>query len=185
MPSPFDEFLSWLSSDREEAAVKYEMLRGKLIKYFTRRGCHITDELADVTIDRASGKIAEGKVDHTVKPEAYCFGIARNVAHEYWRNPQPSPLDRDFPFVAPPRPWSNRQLACFRQCWARRSKHHRGLFRRWHQPKKGREKIEEHKKMAETEGGINALRIKIHRIRNTLRDCVAACLRRDEGSLME
>jgi hypothetical protein len=184
MPSPFDEFLSWLSPDREEAAKKYLELRRKLIRTFIRGGCHIPDELVDVTIDRASKKIAEGTVDRSVDPNAYSFGIARNVLREYWKKPRPGPLEPDFLYVVLPRVWTEDHLACFRKCWARLSEHQRNLFKRWHLCEKGREKIEVHKEMAEKEGGINALRVKIHRIRTILRNCIAACLRQEPGNLM-
>jgi DNA-directed RNA polymerase specialized sigma24 family protein len=180
MPSPFDEFLSWLSPAREEAGMKYEELRRKLVKYFSRGGCHVPDELADETIDRASKSIAGGKLDRSVDPNAYCFGIARNVLREYWRKPQSGPLDPDLPFVNPEPTWSDQELACLDECWAQLSVHHRDLLTRWHQCGKGQDKIEAHKKMAEQEGcGMNTLRTRIHRIQNSLRDCVAACLRRE------
>lgn len=180
MPSPFDEFLSWLSPDREEAGMKYEELRRKLVKHFSRGGCHVPDELADETLDRASKSVAEGKVDRSVDPNAYCFGIARNVLREYWRRPQPDDQDHDFPFVETEPTWSERELACLDKCWAQLSVHHRDLLTGWHQCGKGQEKIEAHKKMAEQEDcGMNTLRTRIHRIQNSLRDCVTACLRRE------
>lgn len=185
MPSPFDEFLSWLSPDGEEAAVKYEALQKKLIKFFIRGGCHIPDELADVSLDRAGKNVSEGKVDRAVDPNAYCFGIARNVLHEYYKRPRPEPLDLDMPaFKRQPR-WSERQWRCFEKCWARMSPRSQDLLSRWHQPEKGSEKIAEHKKMAETEGGINALRIRIHRSMKALRACVAACLKQSSEDLIQ
>ena len=179
MPSPWDDFLSWLSPDREEAGRKYVELKKKLSKYFIWGGCHVPDELADDTLDRASKKLAEGKVDRSVDPIAFCCGIARNVLREYWRKPRPDTLDHDVPFVDPKPTWSKQELACFDECWAQLSDHHRDLMARWHQCGKGQEKIEAHRKMAEQEGKMNTLRTRIHRIRNFMRDCVAACLRRE------
>jgi len=184
MPSPLDEFLSWLSPDREEAERKYKELRRKLIQYFTRRGCHIPDELADETVDRASKKIAEGKVDRSVNPKSYCFGVAKNVDKEYQRSPQPDALDLDLPFVQPEPTWSERDLACLEECLARLKEHDRDLLTSYYQYT-GSEKIKKHKEMAEKDGGMNALRIRIHRIRNFLRDCVDACLRREAGNLVQ
>lgn len=184
MPSPFDDFLSWLSPDREEAAIKYEALRRKLIRFFVRGGCHIADEQVDLTFDRASKKVAEGKVDRSVDPNAYCFGVARNVLREYKKLPRFEPVDPNLRLFEPQPRWNKQEWECFDECWARMSIPKRDLLTRWHQPKKGREKIEEHKKMAETEGGINALRIRIHRIMNAFRNCVDRCLRRKSRNLM-
>ena len=50
----FDRFLFWLDPNREEAAIKYEAIRRKLIKIFTCRGCIDAEDLADVTIDSRS-----------------------------------------------------------------------------------------------------------------------------------
>jgi hypothetical protein len=184
MPSPFDEFLSWLSPDREEAGMKYEELRRKLVKHFSRGGCHVADELADETIDRASRSIAAGKVERSVDPDAYCFGIARNVLREYWRKPQPGPLDHDFPLVGPKPTWSKREFQCFDECWARQNEHDRDLLTSYHEYT-GSAKIKKRKEMAEKAGGMNALRMRIHRTMNILRDCVAACLRRETGNLTQ
>jgi hypothetical protein len=185
MPSPFDEFLSWLAPDRDEAALKYEELRKKLVGFFIWRGCHIPDELADESIDRASTKIAEGKVDRSVDPKHYCFGVAKNVLHEYKKRPHLDPLEIDPPSVAPVLIWPEPMLACLDKCLARLREHDRELVTRWHQCGKGREKIEVHKQMAEAEGGMNMLRLRIFRTKNALRDCVIACLRRDTGNLLQ
>jgi DNA-directed RNA polymerase specialized sigma24 family protein len=183
MPSPFDEFLFWLSPDREEAGRKYVDLRKRVVKYFTWGGCHVPEELTDVTIDRASKSIAESKVDHSVDPNAYCFGIARNVLREYRRSPQPDPLPDNVIFVKLRPDWNEREVACLDKCLAELSEYERDLVTSYHQHK-GSEKIRKHKEIAEKEGGMNALRLRIHRIKNTLRDCVSACLRREPGNLM-
>jgi hypothetical protein len=185
MPSHFDDFFSWLSPDGEGAERKYKELRRKLVQYFTRRGCHIPDELADETVDRASKSIAEGKVDRSVDPQRYCFGVAKNVLREYQKRPQPDPLPNDVRFIEPRADRKEREAACLEECLGQLSERDRDLVTRWHQCKKGREKIETHKKMAEQEGGINALRIRIHRIMNILRDCVPTCLRREAENLMQ
>jgi hypothetical protein len=184
MPSPLDEFLSWLSPDREEAGTKYVELKRKLTKYFIRGGCHVPDQLADDTLDRACKNFAEGKVDRSVDPNAYCFGIARNVLREYWRKKQPGALDPDFPFVETEPTWSERELACLEKCLAQQNGHDRDLLTSYYEYT-GSAKIKKRKEMAETGGGMNALRLRVHRTMNILRDCVTTCLRRETGNLTQ
>ena len=53
----FDALLAWLDPEREQAGLKYEQIRGSLIKIFTGRGCTDPEELADETINRVTAKI--------------------------------------------------------------------------------------------------------------------------------
>nr|MDQ3743617.1 hypothetical protein [Acidobacteriota bacterium] len=52
----FDSLLAWLDADREEAGKKYESIRLRLIRIFTCRGRHDSEELADETIRRVTLK---------------------------------------------------------------------------------------------------------------------------------
>jgi hypothetical protein len=40
-----ERLLEWIDSNREEAAHKYETIRGRLIKYFVCNGCGDEDEV--------------------------------------------------------------------------------------------------------------------------------------------
>jgi hypothetical protein len=55
----FDSLLEWLDSDREQAAMKYEDIRKRLIKIFTGRGCAEAEDLTDETINRVISKLGE------------------------------------------------------------------------------------------------------------------------------
>ena len=55
----FDALLDWLDSDREQAGIKYEQIRSRLIKIFTGRGCIGPEDLADETINRVTRKLKE------------------------------------------------------------------------------------------------------------------------------
>ena len=55
----FDALLKWLDSDREQAAMKYEDIRKRLIKIFTGRDCVEAEDLADETINRVVSKLDE------------------------------------------------------------------------------------------------------------------------------
>jgi len=59
----FDLLLAQLDGDREQAAIRYEALRRKLLKFFEWRGCAFTEELADDTIDRIARSLEGGRAD--------------------------------------------------------------------------------------------------------------------------
>lgn len=187
MPNPFDEFLSWLSPDREEAGGKYKCLLKNLIHFFNRSGCHIPEELADDTIERAGRNVAAGKVERSVDPGRYCYGIARHRLQEYWREIKPEPLPPD-PIAIPvpdPDPVLNEQkLGCMRKCLNAQDKETRDLLTRWHLYK-GSEKIRVHKEMGEAAGGMNKLRIRICRIKKTVHDCYSDCMKRNDRNLLQ
>jgi len=79
--------LRWLSLDKEQAGLRYENLRRRLIELFARRGApsFVLDELADDTLDRVGRKLAAGEVIQNPEPMAYIHGVACNVLNEYWR----------------------------------------------------------------------------------------------------
>ena len=168
----FDELLSWLNSDRELAGQEYEDIRRRLITLFTCRRCHEPEDLADETINRVANKVKEIK-DTFVGPRApYFFAVANMVYKEYLRRPPP-PL--------PPPPASNseeieREYACLEQCMERQTPGNRKLVLEYYRGEK-RAKINHRRKLAEQLGiALNALRIRAHRIRASLQECVEDCL---------
>src|SRR5690348_4141461 len=90
----FDALLDWLDSDREQAGIKYEEIRERLIKIFTGRGCVDAEDLADETINRVTKRLSEIRKEFKGDPARYFFGVANMVFKEYMRRkpPQPSPF---------------------------------------------------------------------------------------------
>src|SRR5687767_12009071 len=81
----FDTLLGWLDEDRDQAGMKYEVIRQRLIKIFTCRGCGEPEDLADETITRVTAKIPEVAPHYEGDPILYFFGVARKVHREYLR----------------------------------------------------------------------------------------------------
>ncbi len=171
----FDALLDWLDSDREQAGIKYEQIRSSLIKIFTGRGCIDAEELADETINRVTGKIREIQNDFTGDPARYFYGVAKLVYMEYWRRKPPQ--------TPPPPPDSARaelEYRCLERCIERLSEEDRGLLLREYGAK-GRTQAERRKALADELGiSLNALRIRVYRIRVGLKECIEKCL---QGSL--
>jgi DNA-directed RNA polymerase specialized sigma24 family protein len=167
----FDELLSWLNADREQAGQDYEDIRRRLIKLFSCRNCHEPEDLADETINRVANKIKEIK-DHFVGPRVpYFYAVANNVYKEYLRRPALPP---------PPLPpgsseETEREYACLEKCMGQQTPANRKLVLEYYRGEK-RAKIDHRKKLAEQYGiALNALRIRAHRIRASLQECVENC----------
>jgi DNA-directed RNA polymerase specialized sigma24 family protein len=169
----FDALLAWLDSNLEQAALKYEKIRRNLIKIFTGRGCVEPEDLADETINRVTSKLKEIGKDFSGDRARYFFGVANKVHLEHLRRklPQAMPL--------PPNDPDSIELEynCLERCIERLSKDNRELLLRYH----GAENNEtEHRRALAEELGIapNALRIRVYRIRMSLKDCVEKCIER-------
>ena len=170
----FDALLEWLDSDREQAAIKYEQIRSRLIKIFTGRGCADAEDLADETINRVTSKLDQIKTEFKGDRTRYFFGVANKVYMEYLRrkSPQPPP--------SPP-PDSNQaelEYRCLEQCIDQLSEKDRYLLLKYYGAE-GREKVEHRKRLAEELGiAPNALRIRAYRIRLDVQECIDKCIER-------
>lgn len=167
----FDALLDWLNSDREQAGIKYEQIRRRLIKVFTGRGCIDPEELADETINRVTSKLQEIQTNFTGDCARYFFGVANKVHLEYLR--------RKTPLSPPPPADSGRaelEYRCLERCIERLNEADRALLLREYGAK-GQTQAERRKALAEELGiSLNALRIRVFRIRIALKECIEKCL---------
>lgn len=169
--------LAWLDPRREEAGQKYEHIRLRLIKIFTCRGCIGPEDLADETINRVSKKLSEIQSDYEGDPARYFYGVAIKVHLEYLRRkppPPPPPVRDDTESL-------EKEYACLEECVQKLTPANRDLVVQYYQEEK-RAKIEHRKQLADQFGiALNALRIRAHRIRTTLQQCVQSCVH--EGTI--
>src|SRR5215510_7215906 len=172
----FGKFLRWLSENDELAVREYQRIREKLIRFFIHKGCIDADDLFDKTVDIVVGKIE--LCTEYPNPLAYCYGVARNVWYQDTRERKSVPLEVDVPSPEHPDPKVHEQeLQCLERCLDQLSPGDRDIVSRYH-GEQGRDKIERRKLLADVAGGMNALRIKMCRIRKELRICVVACTKR-------
>ena len=176
----FNAMLAWLDPDWERAGTKYETIRVRLIKILTCRGCPSPEELADETINRVASKVPEIVGTWEGDPSLYFYKVAQNIFLE-WRRVTIRQVDvpveeaQSVPAVAA----ASDEIAehdCLERCLQELAEGERTLMLEYYR-QQGQAKIDHRKKLA-TEMGIavNALRIRAHRIRRSLRQCVLDCL---------
>jgi DNA-directed RNA polymerase specialized sigma24 family protein len=172
----FDALLRWLDPDREQAAMKYEDIRSRLIKIFTGRASADAEDLADETINRVTSKLHEVE-NFTGDPRRYFYGVANKVYLEYLRRKLPQP---------PPSPIVDSdqvelEYQCLEHCIKSLTEQNRELLLAYYGGD-GRAKIDQRRLLAEKLGiAPNALRLRAFRIRQMLLDCVEKCIKHSQG----
>lgn len=168
----FEALLTWLDSNRDSAGQKYEQIRTRLIKIFACRGCNESEDLADETINRVTHRLREIGATFTGEPALYFFGVANKVYLEYLRR-RPTP---SLPIATESSEEAELQFQCLDRCIGQLNLVNRELVLQYYQENK-RAKIEHRKHLADRLGiAVNALRIRAHRIRRSLQNCVQECL---------
>jgi DNA-directed RNA polymerase specialized sigma24 family protein len=171
--------LTRFSPDPEKAGIEYETTRRKLIRFFSARSVDSADTATDETINRVARRIDEGKeIDNLV---GYFYGVARKVFQEILkeRERDPVPLE-DAPQAlrqkAPEPIEPDQRLRCFDHCLETLAPESRLLILEYYEGE-GRTKIEHRQDLADRlRIPLNALRIRVHRIRVSLEQCIQQCL---------
>lgn len=182
-----DKLLDRLAPDREEAGKRLLAMRVRLTRYFEYQRVPAPERLVDVTVDRLAGKILAG---HTItNPMAYALTVARYVWKEWLRDPERFLVDvediADPPARRQPDEEKEARLSCLDECLEKLTIESRKLILGYYSDE-GRAKIDHRIKIAEALGiPLNALRIRAHRIRTKLEECLKNCLegRNENGSI--
>ena len=173
----FEYLLAWLHPDREQAGVRYEEIRRRLIKVFAGRECWEPEDLADETMRRVESNVRDVAPSWVNDPVLYFYAVARNVRREYLRRkPVPTP--------PPPPDVQEAEIEdrCLECCFDKLLEaDERALMLQYYKGQ-GRAKIEQRHELCEQYGiGLNALRIRMHRLLKRLRPCVIDCVARAES----
>lgn len=180
----FDRLLGWLDADLEQAARKYEEIHGSLVKIFSWRGYHDAEDLADEVINRVAPKVKELSPSYVGDPALYFYGVAKNVLLECERRKSQLPLKpemkvEDGSAQEDEDDAGARLRECLQRCLRQLNAEDRKLILAYYQKSK-QAKINYRKALAEEAGvGTNALRVRVYRIRATLKSCIKNCLKPD------
>lgn len=168
--------LALFASDPERAAVQYEAVRRRLIRFFAWQGVLAAEECADETIDRLARRLCEGERIQASDPTRYVHGVARNVLREHrareardTRHRAQWPRDALAPLPETETP----RTASLERCLAELGADERSLVLEYYQGAGG-ERIAHRREMAARLGlAVPALRVRMHRLRVRLEACVS------------
>lgn len=176
----FERFLNWLDVDRELAAQIYEKLRRRLIVYFIKRQCAAAEDLSDKVLSAAMEHFLKQNTLLLGQPLPYIFGIARNVYRQHLNKQISTGGDVDWQRISLPdfgneTEEKERRSVCLRSCLRAMKDQDRQLFLLYYLKKS--EALDEYRIYLAGKFGltINALRLKMMRLRDQLRACIIAC----------
>lgn len=172
-----ERLLALLDPDPAKAARRFQQLRQRLTRLFEWRGAAFPEDLTDETISRVARKLDEGIEIRADDPFRYFCGVAHLVFKEVLRERK---RERQ---LLDPAAWGSRgeaaeeepddeRMEALQDCLERLSPLSRDLILDYHEGER-RDRIENRRAMADRLGvPLNALRIRVHRIRTKLERCV-------------
>ncbi len=181
----FDRLLKWLDPDPEKAALMYEKMRNNMIKLLGKRGCHLSEDLADEAFNRVMRRLRNAPEGIPGSPAAYLITVAKNLYLEYiTRAGLEDPIDPNHPRFSSgssgrPDDLNDRTFECLDKCLNNLEPENRSLILDYYREEK-RAKIDVRAEIAKKYGlTLNALRIRAHRIRDCLRRWLDECLKKE------
>lgn len=186
----FDELLAWFDPDREQAGRKYETIRQSLIRIFIWRGYSEAEDMADETINRVLLNVIRIKPTFIGDPAPYFYRVANNLLMERGRQKKLQvPLEE----VSEELSSEDNALAdeqvdnleqedeCLHRCIQQLEPDRRALILAYYREEK-QAKIEYRRKLAQQERiDLNALRVRVYRIRAGLEKCIEECLQQKDN----
>jgi len=182
-PESFDEILAWLNPDRERAAAIYVQLREDLTKIFTWNRCPDPEGSTDEVFDRVARKVHDLRQTYVGDPKLYFYGVARNLIKEIPKRNQRHVSLEGAELASSSRSGAEQETAimredCLRACLQKLRGDKRELIVEYYAKDK-QAKIDHRAEMARRLGiSVDALRVKAHRIRTTLEECIKRCVER-------
>jgi DNA-directed RNA polymerase specialized sigma24 family protein len=180
----FDQLLAWLDSDSEQAAIRYETIRVSLIRILTWRGSNNADDLADETINRVAEKVHLLKNTFVGDPAIYFYAVAKRLFKEEQRSAKAHvSLGEGDKFARPFQDLEETTDECLYDCLAsclRDAGTETEKMILTYYSGEGQVRITNRKALAQQLGiPLNALRVRMHRIRSSLEMCLENCIRNE------
>jgi RNA polymerase sigma factor (sigma-70 family) len=180
-PEGFEEILAWLNPDREVAATMYVQLRHDLAKLFSYRGCNDPEGLTDEVFDRVAKKVHNVRPVYEGDPRLYFRAVANNLVKE---NLKKARNQVSLEGIDPPQQKTTKTEKemidieeCLHSCLLQLSDNKRKLIVAYYAKEK-QAKIDHRSELAQQLGiTVQTLRVKIHRIRLSLQECIEGCLK--------
>lgn len=188
----FNRLLEWLDDGIDSGGETYLEMRRRLVSYFDRRNRPTADDLADETLSRIGRTLEKDGAIAITPPARYCYTVAKFVLLEDFRREHKQLCLDD-------KVWSGdvatagvhrlaleesleiqeQRLECLERCLRELKPDQRALVIDYYGDA-GRQKIERRRAMAKRLGiTMNALSIRVSRIRTALEAAVETCRRSD------
>ena len=172
----FERLLKWLAPERDRAAELYEEIRQRLIRILARRGCQNPEDLTDEVFNRVTAKLETVGSNYSGERLPYFIRVAQLVYLESLKSPAPSPINT-------PVEVAEDGYECLELCLARLTPANRKLILDYYEEEK-KNKIDNRKGLADQmKIKPHALRMRIHRIKDALQECVEKCLEERDKQL--
>ena len=187
-PQSLQALLDGLALHPEAAAEKFEVLRLKLFHFFQAKGCSISEDLVDKTIDRTACKVLEGGVVAQCDDiNRFAYGVAKFIWQEHLNESQKNNQITDqralemFPAGTDPVERAvlcldqDERYRCLEQCLEKLQPSDRELVLGYYESGKNKEN---RKKLADQLSmSLGTLATRVCRIREKLEECIDRCLR--------
>jgi DNA-directed RNA polymerase specialized sigma24 family protein len=174
-PEAWEALLQALGQDRNAAAVRYETLRRRLIKFFAWERCTFPEDRADEVINRFARRLAGG--ESVAHPESYCHGIARLVVREaHLEMARQQETARQLRALPSPAPGPGEIDECLARCLKTLEPPQRDLLLAYYEGEKS-QRIQNRARLAMKLGvTLNTLRNRALRLREKIENCTRGCL---------
>jgi len=180
-PERFDDLLAWLDPDRELASSIYLNLRQSLLRIFAWNQCADPEGMTDETFDRVARQVKTLRTTFEGNPKLFFYGVAKNLVKEYRKKVKLHvPIEAIELAGDPPQELeeetSEQRSECLNRCLRRLPKKKRDLVLAYYAKEK-QARITHRAEIARRLGiSIEALRVRILRIRGNLEECIELCL---------
>lgn len=170
----FEDLFRTLEPEAESVADGFARCRRKLVKFFSWRRCTEPDDLADETISRLLKTMSTGTKISADKPYSFVYAIAMNVFKECARRKREHGEVASIDEILEVPDHSRSPVDdCQKHCLDRLAEDKRKLLHHYYVDNISCEDI-----ARERQETINALRLKIFRIKESLRRCCEDCRNR-------
>jgi DNA-directed RNA polymerase specialized sigma24 family protein len=184
-PAAWNALLAFLDRGRGDRGAAYVEVRRRLQFFFEWKGCAAAPELADEVLNRVAAKLAAGEEIHTGEPLRYVLGVARLVSLEAYRRMGKQRAEDEAHVAADDRDErldGERRLAALEACLDGLPARARELLVRYHAHSAGRDAEHRRELAEEWRLSANALRIRVHRLRDQMESCVRGRLEAADGA---
>ncbi len=183
-PERFNDLLTWLNPDRELASSIYLNLRHSLVRIFAWNMCADPEGMTDETFDRVARQVHILMKTYKGNPKLFFYGVANNQIKEYRKKVKSYVSIEEIELAEDPpqeieEETSEKRKKCLSKCIRKLPKAKRDLILTYYAKEK-QAKIIHRAEMARKLGvSMEALRVRVLRIRDSLEECVELCL--DQG----